>query len=421
MGAPPVDGQTDADQQVTETLARDATGGRRRRRQWAIVAVVAVLAVTGATVAVLATGADPPTSAEPPLEPPAGAGADPEAAAAARQAFAAASRTLTTSGTWAYRGTVRSDGSAAQRPHWLGPEVQITGQVALPTRATESATGNAGVSETVISGHGLWARTAATASDLLSRPWAFAAEGEFGLGLASLPEWLSRSTDRTTGPPDDQGRRRYTAAVDVAGLIAAGLTDDPTARGRITLTIDDAGTPVHVELTASDNGPRLAVDLDSLGAPVAITPPDGIERSITPSLTVADLAAAGITDPVELTQMPTGWVLHDVQLDRMLTDPACSVLTLFYVDVTDPENKALSLDVTPTGCDPAVGTEADREHFVDDWYLVVDATGASKMTNGTTDVTYWSEGYEISEDTLRAMSMALGPYEPGRQLTAGSG
>jgi hypothetical protein len=414
MGAPTVDGQTDADQQVTETSARDAAGGRRRRRMWAIVAVVVLLAVIGATVAVLASGDDPPASVDP---PPAEAAADPEAAAVARQAFAAASRALTTSGTWAYRGTVRSDRPAAQRPHWLGPEVHITGQVALPTRAVESATGNGGVGETVISGHGLWARTGATASDLPSRPWEFVAEGEFGLGLASLPEWLSRSTERTTGSPDDQGRRRYAAAVDAVGLIGAGLTDDAAARGRITLTIDDAGTPVHVELTAGDDGPRLAVDLDSLGAPVAITPPDGIERSITPSLTVADLAAAGITDPVQLTEMPPGWVLHDVELDHMLTDAACSVLTLSYVDVTDPANKALSLDVTPTGCDQAVGTEADREHFVDDWYLVVDATGASKMTNGTTDVTYWSDGYEISEDRLRAMSMTLGPYEPGRQLT----
>jgi hypothetical protein len=94
--------------------------------------------------------------------------------------------------------------------------------------------------------------------------------------MARLPEWLATAVDPLDAGADGQGRRLYQATIpaEVLGVIER---ERAPVGATVLLTLDGAGDPVRVELTAAPGGPtfHLVFEVTGLGEPVAITPPDG--------------------------------------------------------------------------------------------------------------------------------------------------
>ena len=148
---------------------------RPRRRGW-VLALAAVLSA-GAVAAVFASGTSSGRDDRADRDDPAdgGAAAPPatnaaeERGAGPDQAIARAALALERAGTFAYHGEVRADGETAARPgvHLEG-SLAVDGYVSFPARSVETAVGEGGAVETLISGRGVWVRRAADAPGLAS-------------------------------------------------------------------------------------------------------------------------------------------------------------------------------------------------------------------------------------------------------------
>jgi hypothetical protein len=397
-----------------ETRARVSTGAwRRPRRLVLVVAVVGALVAAAAALGVGRTvmeragrdgGAGEPTSSP--------TFAVDERASNPDQAVAQAALMLEQAGSFAYHGEVRADAATPTRP---GPvfdgTVTVDGSVSLPSRSIETAVGEAGAVETLISGRGVWTRQAADVSGLAAAEWTLAHEGDVGMGVTGLSDWLRATAERREGTVDIDGRRSYMANLrsDTAMWLLGGASD---AVGGVTVIVDPAGAPARVKLAAAGGGRvlELTLELDGLGEPVHIAPPGGRELGITPAFTVDDLVAGGLLAPVQLHHVPPGWMLASASLEGN-TDAGCPRLMLGYGDVGHP-NQYLVLTVTNPGCAGRGDATGAAEPLGGGWSARLayeNAAGAAMLvSDGATEVEVDSS---LTLAQLRPLIASLGRYD----------
>ena len=280
------------------------------------------------------------------------------------------------------------------------------------------------VSETIVSGRGVWQRSAAAEADLTAVPWALAAEADGPIGLAALPTWLAQTVDRVpAGRTDVDG-------LTVSGTVTDGAPDElgaavaALAGGRIDVTVDDAGVPTQVSVRVPADAPVLEIDITirDLGVPVEVGPPGGRELGVTPPFGPDELAAHGFAEPVQLTELPPGWFLAEAQIESLGTDDVCRQLALAYANVVDAR-ASLGIEVTNEHCPVHHGQLVQPQRLGSGWRADVatyhDASGSFvDATNGTTRVHVFST---LSPDDVVPLVVALGPFDPLSQpsLTAG--
>jgi hypothetical protein len=199
----------------------------------------------------------------------------------AAEAFGVAGQQIVEAGSFSYRGAVSATDVSTVRPmFWLSVESTVEGQVATATgRMHEIAVASDGTAaETVTDGPQVWGRRAPGVDSLADQPY----EAIPGLsddsapvkGAALLPTWLIAATGPVEIEADDLGRRRFQATVPAAVMGEIEREQAPVD-ATLVLALDEAGTPVRVEVISSQNGPplRLAYDITALGSPVTIEPP----------------------------------------------------------------------------------------------------------------------------------------------------
>jgi hypothetical protein len=342
----------------------------------------------------------------------------------ARQAFVLASRRLERAGSYGYRGTVHarsaSDARPAQAP---ATDVTVEGEVDWPARTRDIAVAGSGrAAETITVGPTIWQRQASSKSRLDRArftyagdvpTWAifdlvgFHTDGPSGAGAARLPGWLM-ATIGARLVTDDHGRHTYRALLRAKAL---GETDPhtPSGDGEVTLTVDDDGVPTHVEVEAGP-GWHLDVDLDAIGDGVTIDPPGRELPAVTDGPPPEQVTGTGITAPAELAELPRGWMLAEVTLER--PRHGCAVLELDYGPVDQPKAGGLTLVMAGAGCPPMVGplTGPSLGARTDPHHPAIHGTVAT----GTADVRYVSS---LPADETQRLLRHLVPYDPSVRPT----
>jgi hypothetical protein len=199
----------------------------------------------------------------------------------AAEVFGLAGQQIVEAGSFSYAGTVSATDVSAVRPmFWLAVESTVEGQVATDTgRMHEIAVATDGTAaETVTDGPAVWGRRAPGVDSLGDQPYeaipGLSDESVPVKGAALLPSWLISATGPVEIEADDLGRRRFQATVP-ATVMGEIEREQAPVDATLVLVLDQAGTPVRVEVISSQNGPplRLAYDISALGSPVAIEPP----------------------------------------------------------------------------------------------------------------------------------------------------
>jgi hypothetical protein len=409
----------------TTVSTRAGGGGNRLGGRGSAIAVVglAALAVVGAALAL--DGA--PGASETPGPRPSETLAVEENDVDPNWAFAHAALALQEAGTFAYQGEVRADAPTAAR---LGPRfngtVRVEGAVALPGRIRQAAMLDGGrIVETLVSGRGVWLRQADGDASVAATPWQLDGEVAGPAGLVALPDWLVATDSRAAGPVDEAGRRTFTGLLpdEIAKGLMGGAAD---ATAAVTLTVDGAGLPVHVDVAAAGEMDRFAlrVEIVGVGEPVDIAPPGGVEVGITPAYTAEEIVAAGVPGPVQLGELPPGWALAAAELRPPDGRRSCSELLLGYHSVADADGW-LSLTVADARCDrplapfsadaPATGAPAGSvgRGLANGWTMlgavrVISGTGTVSVTDGSVQVD--ADGTLPLADVQRLLA-TLRPYD----------
>ena len=76
-----------------------------------------------------------------------------------------------------------------------GVGIEVDGRVALPVRVIERSRSLGLVVDTIVSGRGVWQRSAPPAGEVGDAPWGVVAEGPPALGLAELPDLLDDAVE----------------------------------------------------------------------------------------------------------------------------------------------------------------------------------------------------------------------------------
>ena len=247
------------------------------------------------------------------------------------RAFGRAAQALREAGSFSYEGTARSPRATMDWPVATGgDEVRVDGAASLPGRSVERATSSTVVTDTIVSGMGVWQRSAAAAS-IDATGWAVVATPPVGAaGLVNLPRWLTETVDRSLLVPaavtallGDVGRT-FAGTAAMAGHAIDGAT--------VVLTLDARGLPRHVAIrpTPDSRAPELDVEISDVGRTVNVAPPGGDEIGRTPEQTSADLAAAGIVAPAQLGSLPPGWTLIGSEVILLEMDGSCHAHELDY-------------------------------------------------------------------------------------------
>ena len=264
------------------------------RRPWALVGAVVALAlavVLGVGVAGLGDGGssggevETATPSDDDPVPPSQATTVPTTVPApltAAEAFPATADRLNAAGSFNYAGTVSATDVSHVRPMlWLSVESTVEGQVALAAgRSREVAVAADGrAAETVTDGPRVLGRRADAREALAALPFelvpGLSGEGPPVRGAALLPTWLAGAVGPADAAPDEAGRRRFSATIPAA-VFGPIVRERAPVDVTVLLTVDAAGTPARVEISAppADDPPlRLVFDLTALGAPVDIQPP----------------------------------------------------------------------------------------------------------------------------------------------------
>ena len=257
-----------------------------------------------------------------------------------RTAFAQAGQRLSSADSFAYHGSARAAAASPVRPGlWLAPEVDIEGEVDLPSRSREIVVDDSGrAAEAIAIGPTVWARTAAGRDDLDAQPFAVASEGPAAMGAALMPGWLGLTTDRRRDGSDEEGRPVYRASLAVGPTDV--VPDRPTVEGRVVLALDADGDPASVEFDGMAAGDAIHVRMviSGIGRDVGIEPPGGQELGVTGPVTPDEAAAVGIDHPVQLGRVPEHWVLVRLTLTDAAPSPGCSTLRLEYRHVDNVES-----------------------------------------------------------------------------------
>jgi hypothetical protein len=337
--------------------------------------------------------------------------------------FAAAARALRDAGTFAYAGTVVAPGASVTWPTGLtGVEVDVDGRVALPIRAVERATTAGLVADTIISGRGVWQRSAPTTAEVDAVPWGLIAQGPPELGLARVPMLLDGALRREASGPTEDGGWTLTGVVERLDLGPSGLVP-----ARLEVDIDDARVPRRLVLTApatpagaEQAAPafRIDVEIRDLGLDIDIGPPGERELGITPPFSSSDVAAAGLAAPLQFTQLPEGVVLAQVDLEVRGSNPGCPVLSFAYHHAVTGVDDRLVLDVENEACAFEYGPLiSDPQPLGTGWWGIARVDGPSgalvEASNGTSYV--HARARSLSVEELVELVTTLGPYDPASQ------
>ncbi len=341
------DGDADGDERGGAVTSRRVVHGRRGASPVLALLVVAVLGGVGFVLTSDGTGPSSSEEHEDPVE--------------ASEAFAVAALRLDRAYTFAYRGTVRSDGTNAVRPGpWTAETVTVEGAVDLVRGLTiDVAVGPGGAAvETVTSGAAVWARSARSHDDLADAPWESLGTVDVGgrveqsvpgvsgsrLSVALLATVLPAAADRRDAPPDDAGRRVIRATVPdrVTGGVGLGwrALDGLLTGADIAVTLDDAGDIAHVEVASAPGSPLLELDLDivRLGESGAVTTRE-LAEAIRQTMPADVLAAVGV-ESLDMPGLPSTWALTYASADQAVDPhrggppPACAGASVSaeYVD-----------------------------------------------------------------------------------------
>jgi hypothetical protein len=203
------------------------------------------------------------------------------APATAADAFVVASQRLTDAGSFSYTGTAGATDVSDARPMlWLAVDTTVEGEVDTTTgRLHELSVAEDGAAvETVAAGPEVWGRRAATVAALAEEPFEALpalSGGEPALrGAALLPWWLAGAVGPNDAGVDELGRRTFQATLPAA-LLGVIERERPPVDGTMTLTLDETGEPVRIEIASSPDGPafQLVFDIDGLGIPVTVETP----------------------------------------------------------------------------------------------------------------------------------------------------
>jgi hypothetical protein len=426
-------GDGDLGWRASSSSERIVSGGRRPSLRIVAALVAACLAV-GVVLARDGGDAGEPTvngDGDGDGEEPTGAEMEVTDAADVSAAYAVAVRRLGRAGTFAFQGTVRSEGANLVRPGpHVADEVTVEGAVHVPLSiSTEVAVGPDGsVAETVTSGPAAWARRASDRAGLAEARWTVVREDAVPvlrrepveplpsrLGVALVVDAVQAAGDRREAPEDEEGRQVFRATVPVDRTAQAAQPQDiaDVAGGaELVVALDDAGDIAHVELTNPPGRPTLevALDLRRLGHSDVIHPAD-LAEPIGGTIPPGVLGEVGLGS-LAVPGLPTTWALTGATVYRpdgsLGPVPAgCEgpVLSLMYNDLTTIAEGELGLTVRRHGCGQApgvaVGTGARGE---------VEVTAG--RFSGTADPSGGGLGYgEVTDGTTVVLFATDLPYE----------
>jgi hypothetical protein len=340
---------------------------------------------------------------------------------------------------FAYRGSVQAAEPSAMRPGPLGArDVTVEGAVRLPQSITRDVAvdDGGGAVETVTSGSTVWSRAAPSVASLGSATWEVVAPThapDVGspdrLGVALLADVLRAAGDRRPDGTDAAGRRVLRATVP---------PDDRDERygdaldgADVGITLGESGEIAHIELTAAEGSPQLALRLDivRLGDPGVISPED-VGAPARSTVVTDGLVAAGI-EPLELGELPPGWALTHARLLTGLPAggpmPAvtvgCTGLGLDYRDLRAVSGGSLHVTTASESCVAAagrVGTAAGgRSLRIGPLAGTIDerwGRSFGDLSDGTTRVAFSSD---LPIDELTSLLGSLRPFDPaGRPAAA---
>jgi len=355
----------------------------------------------------------------------------------ARRAFAEASRSLEIGGTYGYHGTVHAPAAGDARPaHAPAPDVTVDGEVLWPLRTHDIAVDAAGrAAETITVGPTVWQRRAASRESLPTETYEFvgdvpswnSAVVPFGAGAARLPGWLTATTDRVLRS-DMSGRRTFVARLP-AGRLGDTGSGDLSVDGEVVLTVDADGDPLRIEVevpgeAATGSAWRLSFDILGIGDIVTIDIPNGELPSVTEGPSPEDVRAAGVAGPVELGQLPEGWMLGRISLERSGERLECPHLQLAYgaSEFNDEVVSApewLTLDVLPPAYTRPLDPPGAREALEAGPFIGGSATfpegQGGVLSDGHIALQYSSS--LPTADVLRLLA-TLEPYDPTTRPTA---
>jgi hypothetical protein len=440
-------GDGDLGRRASSSSERILSGGRRPSLR-IIAALVAVFLAVGVVLARDGGDADEPTAEGRDGEEPTGAEMEVTDAADVSAAYAVAIRRLGRSGTFAFQGTVRSEGANPLRPgpHVAG-EVTVEGAVHVPLSiTTEVAVGPDGaVVETVTSGPAAWARRASDRAGLADAPWTVVREDVVPvfrtpaepplprLGVALVVDAVQAAGDRREAPDDEEGRQVFRATVPADRMVQGEQPQDiaDVAGGaELVVVLDDAGDIARVELANPPGRPTLeiALDIRRRGDSDLIHPADLAEpiRATLPPEVLGEVGLGSLAVP----GLPTTWALTGATVYRpdgsLGPVPAgCEgpVLSLMYNDLTTVAEGELGLTVRRHGCGrapgAAVGTGARGELDVTAGRFSGSADPSSggleygEVTDGTTALAF------TTDLPLDAASAAIASLLPADVAGAG--
>jgi hypothetical protein len=234
-------------------------------------------------------------------------------------------------------------------------------------------------------------------------------------GPALIHRWLTAAVDRAADGTDAEGRRRYTGSLHT--LLGPHDLADPAPEpiATVVLVVDEAGDPARIELASLPGQPalELAFDISRIGEPVSIPLPDGRPGAVRGDVTVDQVRAAGISDPVELGALPENWVLYRIDLVPDFPGPGCSTLELAYSDVPlreDLEN-ALRMEVHSAACPYTLGLTGEPITLGPFTGTVQEDFGGLTVeaSDGATTIAIYTD---MTLADLMAVGASLHPFDP---------
>jgi hypothetical protein len=304
----------------------------------------------------------------------------------AAQAFTIALTQLEDAGSFSYEGWVHADAATDLRPTTVFVEpVAVDGEVDLPRRVHEQATDSTdAVHETVIVGTGSWERTGSAA-------YSDGQRGSLDQGAALLPDWLRNATDLTV--VDDATARRLGAGADLQVFGAVVVLPEIDGPLPIYIALDADDVLTHVWIASAEAPFFVDWEITGIGDEVVVDAPGPLPDAEV-DVSNDDVVAAGISEPVQLTEVPEGWVLAHVELADVTA--GCPTLHLEYRPVDALRHPSAELDVSNAGCATIPGhTDATQDLTIGTWSGHITTTGEAStegaVTSGNTTVVFHAD------------------------------
>jgi hypothetical protein len=338
--------------------------------------------------------------------------------------FAFAADRLEDESTFTFEGTTRFEGTLPEQSGVLVVQEGATsGRAELPgvyVETTEESDG--GGFEIIIDEGVTWWRRTASADRLGERPWV-RDEGLSDLvprpALHRLPDWLGAATDHRDGGEDENGRTVVVSNLPPGALdeFYATPPDQRFIRAELTVTVDDTGLPVRMELegATSDAVVELSYRLTDFGATVEVVHPTDAELDGTPFFMEEDIAEYGGPAPHGLARAPAGWSLV---AGYVLPEDAigCTSVELVYGSLASPDLGFLAVVFTGPECMPPPPGEV--QPFTAGAYTGVVSELPGEVV-GSIDVGGQIVGFrsDLSVADLSLVLASLGPLDLAAQPT----